>query len=57
MNKRGLKNRTTISNAINSTLNEKFCELSLKTRIPKSKLLDEAIEDLLRKYKTILNTK
>lgn len=27
-----------------------FDELSRKTRVPKSRLLDEAVEDLLKKY-------
>ena len=47
---RGLKNRTPISNAIDSELLELFRALSKKTRIAQSKLLDEAIEDLLKKY-------
>lgn len=50
MNNRGLKNRGTFSNAIDLKLLEKFNELSSETRIPKSKLLDEAIGDLLKKY-------
>lgn len=48
---RGLKNRVTFSNAINKELHERFIELSKETKIPKSKLLDEAIEDLLKKRK------
>ena len=47
---RGLKNRTPISNAIDNELLELFRALSKKTRIAQSKLLDEAIEDLLKKY-------
>ena len=48
-NNRGLKNRVTFSNAIDRGLYERFVELSEETKIPKSKLLDEAIEDLLEK--------
>lgn len=48
---RRLKNRIPFSNAIDATLYEKLDELSKKTRIPKSKLLDEAIELLLEKHK------
>ena len=47
---RGLKNRTPISNAIDSKLWIKFQQLSKETRIPQSRLLDEAIELLLEKY-------
>lgn len=46
---RGLKNRAPFSNAIDKDLYEKFVELSKETRIPQSRLLDEAIEDLLKK--------
>lgn len=47
---RGLKNRTPISNAVDTKLWIKFQQLSKETRIPQSKLLDEAIELLLEKY-------
>lgn len=47
---RGLKNRTPISNAIDTKLLHKLQELSKETRIPQSKLLDEAIELLLEKH-------
>lgn len=47
---RGLKNRKTFSNAIDKELSDKFDELSKSTRIPKSKLLDQAIELLLEHY-------
>lgn len=50
MNNRGLKNRSTFSNAIETRLYKAFTELSQETRITQSKLLDEAIEDLLIKY-------
>lgn len=47
---RGLKNRKAFSNAIVTELYEAFEKLHKETRIPKSKLLDEAIELLLKKY-------
>lgn len=47
---RGLKNRRAFSNAIDRELFEAFEQLHKKTRIPKSKLLDEAIQMLLDKY-------
>jgi len=49
-NNRGLKNRKTISNAVRSELADSLRELSEKTKIPMSKLLDEALEDLMNKY-------
>ena len=42
--------RARIGIAIKIELNNKLKELSKKTRIAKSKLLDEAVEDLLYKY-------
>ena len=45
-----LKNRTKIGSAINNELYNKLKELSRTTRIPISKLLDEALLDLLEKY-------
>lgn len=47
--KRGLKNRRPLSNAVKNELYDKLKELSEETKVPMSKLLDEAIEDLLRK--------
>ena len=47
--KRGLKNRKPLSNAIRNELHDRLKELSSQTKIPMSKLLDEAIEDLLKK--------
>lgn len=47
---RGLVNRKSISNAIDKDLFEKLDELAKETRINKSRLLDEAIELLLKKY-------
>lgn len=46
---RGLKNRKTISNAIDIHLHDALKELSSSTKIPISRLLDEAIDDLLKK--------
>lgn len=48
---RGLKNRKTISNAVRTDLVDALKDLSNDTKIPMSKLLDEAIEDLLEKRK------
>lgn len=50
MNKRGLKNRTAISNAVNTELLNKLKKLSSETLIPMSKLLDIAIELVLKEY-------
>ena len=50
-NNRGLKTRRAISNAVRMDLYERLKELSDVTKIPMSKLLDEAIEDLLSKRK------
>ena len=47
--KRGLKNRKPLSNAVKTELYEGLKDLSNETKIPMSKLLDEAIEDLLQK--------
>lgn len=49
-NNRGLKNRKTISNAVRSELADALKQLSEETRVPMSKLLDEAIEDLIKKH-------
>jgi len=45
-----LKNKVRFSSTLPKALNKKFDELARATRIPKSKLLEEAIEDLLKKY-------
>lgn len=50
-NDRGLVTRTVVSNSIRKDLAEELNILSKETRIPKSKLLDEAIELLLEKHK------
>ena len=47
-----LKTRTRIGNTLNTILLEKLKELSSSTRIPMSRLLDEAVEDLIEKHKT-----
>lgn len=49
------KNRKHWSTSTDHELYEKLKRLSEKTRIPVSKLLDEAIEDLLLKHKEIQN--
>lgn len=43
-------NRTKLVSSLDNKLVEPFNELSKKTRVPKTRLLDEAIEDLLKKY-------
>ena len=45
-----LKYRTRFTSSLKNQLVPLFDALSKQTRIPKSRLLDEAIEDLLRKY-------
>lgn len=52
-----LKNRTKIGSAVNKELFTSLQELSKETRIPISRLLDEALEDLLKKHKTIKDHK
>ena len=47
---RGLKNRAPFSTTVDKKILEKLDKLAVKTRIPKSKLIDEAIQDLLIKY-------
>ena len=42
--------RVSYATKIDSDLKEKLINLSKDTRIPQSKLIDEAIEDLLKKY-------
>jgi len=48
-----LWNRKRFTSSLKNELIAQFDELALKTRIPKSRLLDEAIEDLIIKHKTI----
>lgn len=45
-----LKNRERYTNSIDKVLLRKLKELSEQTRIPQSRLIDEAIEDILKKY-------
>lgn len=45
-----LKNRQRYTASLDNGLIEKLKELSTKTKIPQSKLLDEAIELLLQKH-------
>ena len=46
-----LKNRKRFTSSIKNELAEAFNQLAHDTRIPKSRLFDEAIEDLLKKYR------
>ena len=50
MANKDLKNRHPFSNSINNELWKKFDKLSEDTGINKSKLLDKAIELLLKEY-------
>lgn len=43
-------NRTRLVSSLDNRLVKPLNELSKQTRIPKSRLLDEAVEDLLQKY-------
>ena len=45
-----LVNRTRFTSSLKNELLAGFNELAAETRIPKSRLIDEAIEDLLKKY-------
>ncbi|MGI6181460.1 MAG: ribbon-helix-helix domain-containing protein [Agathobaculum sp.] len=45
-----LKYRKRFTSSLKNELVAPFDALAKQTRIPKSRLLDEAIEDLLRKY-------
>ena len=45
--------RKQVASTVDPELWEMFRGLSDKTRIPSSRLLDEALEDLLLKYKVI----
>ena len=45
-----LKNRTRIGSAIDKKLYEQLKKLAEDTRIPISKLLDEAVGDLIKKH-------
>ena len=45
-----LVNRTRFTSSMKNGLMDGFNHLAETTRIPKSRLIDEAIEDLLKKY-------
>lgn len=45
-----LKNRKRFTSSLKNELYKQFDELAAETRIPKSRLLDEAIEDLIQKH-------
>lgn len=45
-----LKNRKQLATTVDKKLLEGLDRLHKETRIPKSKLVDEAIEDLLKKH-------
>ena len=48
-----LVNRKKVVSSLSNELVEPFAQLSKQTRIPPSRLLDEAIEDLLAKYENM----
>lgn len=50
MSENPLVNRKQITSTLRKGLVPLFDQLARDTRIPKSRLLDEAVEDLLRKY-------
>jgi predicted transcriptional regulator len=52
-----LINRTKIGTTLDNNINKKLEKLHKATHIPKSKLFDEAIEDLYEKYKHNFNFK
>lgn len=52
-----LKNRVQYATSIDKELKDAMKVLSDKTRIPQSKLIDEAIEDLLKKYNIEMQNK
>ena len=45
-----LVNRTRFTSSLKNELMKDFNRWAEETRIPKSRLIDEAIEDLLKKY-------
>lgn len=49
MSRKDLRNREPVNCAIDKELNQRLIQLSKDTKIAKSRLLDEAIEDLLKK--------
>jgi len=47
------RKRKPIASTVDPELWENLREFSIKTRIPASRLLDEAIEDILLKYQAV----
>lgn len=47
---RGIKTRKPMSTTVDKLLAKQLDDLSRETRIPKSKLIDEAIQDLINKH-------
>ncbi|MFP1883509.1 ribbon-helix-helix domain-containing protein [Lonsdalea quercina] len=52
-----LKNRHRFTSSIDKNLVSMLDDLAIQTRIPKSRLLDEAISDLLLKHGMLLKQK
>ncbi|MDD4780335.1 MAG: ribbon-helix-helix domain-containing protein [Tissierellia bacterium] len=52
-----LKNRVQYATSIDKELKDAMKVLSEKTRIPQSKLIDEAIKDLLKKHNIEMQSK
>jgi hypothetical protein len=46
-----LRNRVQIGNSVDKGIWERFQSLTKQTKIPISKLLDEAMDDLVEKYR------
>lgn len=49
-----MSERAPYATKIDAGLKEKLIKLSEATRIPQSKLVDEALEDLMKKYANVL---
>jgi hypothetical protein len=45
-----MEKRIRVGSSVDPVIWQRFQQLSKETRIPASKLLDEAMEDLLKKY-------
>ena len=45
-----LKNRVQMGSSVDKEIWKRFKDLSTQTKIPIARLLDEAMEDLLKKY-------
>jgi hypothetical protein len=50
---KGLVNRRPINNSLDKELYDKFHDLHERTGLPKSKLLDEAVKLVLKKYENM----